>query len=215
MRISILALSIFCFFPYMARADTPFPANCANPVPDISGWETVSASRIDFRLSDNAAVYLGLAVEYADYRNPLSRGEFIRVVSRHVPFIPVRQTNPNERSFFETNTASYVQKEERDGLSELDKKTDPILYVRWRTNKEPRTGKDMRGGDVDIWFLKQNGECLIAQNEEVGTQFLTENVGNGKPHNVFVGVKYRVGKAYHILKVNRADVVQLTEGENK
>jgi len=62
---------------------------------------------------------------------------------------------------------------------------------------------------VDIWFLRPSGECLTARNERVGVQFMTENVGNGKPRNVFVGVKYQVGDIYHILKVDRRDLVQL------
>jgi len=41
---------------------------------------------------------------------------------------------------------------------------------------------------------------------------MTENVGNGKPRNVFVGVRYRIGDVYHILKVDRRDVANLMNG---
>ncbi|OGN03822.1 MAG: hypothetical protein A2655_00995 [Candidatus Yanofskybacteria bacterium RIFCSPHIGHO2_01_FULL_43_42] len=228
----VLASIVFCFCPYFARgeparseliervesarADTDiFPANCVIPAPDISGWEIVQTSRIEFRISDEAVAYLGLDIEYAEYRNPDDPGEFVRVVSRHIPMIPARPVINNGQLFREVATALYVQKKEQDRLNEIGKKTDSILVVRWRTKKNSRTGKDMKDGNVDIWFLQSSGECLTTQNKRVGVQFMTENVGNGKPHNVFVGIKYQVGDAYHILKVDRRDLVQLMNERRK
>lgn len=212
MRTTLLALIIFCFSPYLARADTDiFPANCFVPPPDISGWEVVPISRIEFRLSDTAVAYLGLDIEYTEYRNLINTKEFVKVVSRHIPLIP-EQKKLNERVILDAATALYARKEEQDKLKELDEKTDPILYVRWQTKDDPRTGRDIQYGDVDLWFLKPSGECLVAKNEKVGVQFLTENVGNGKPRNVFVGVKYQIGDAYHILKIDRRDVLLLMNG---
>lgn len=214
MKTVFLGLVIFCFCPYLARADTPFPSNCTiSPVPDISGWEVVSKSRTEFRLSGTAMAYLGLDIEYAEYRDPNS-SEFVRVISRHIPLIP-EQKRINERVIFDAATALYARKEEQDRLNQLDENTDPILYIRWRTKTNLRTGKDERDRDVDLWLLKPSGECFVAKNEKVGVQFLTENVSNGKPHNVFVGVKYQVGDVYHILKVDRRDVLLLTNGRER
>lgn len=211
MRTALLSLAIFCFCPYLARADV-FPANCSVPVPDISEWKVLSKSRAEFRISDTAAAYLGLDIEYTEYRNPINAGEFVKVTSRHVPLIS-EQKKLNERVILDTALTLYAQKAEQVRLSELADKVDPVLFMRWRTKENPRTGKNERDGDVDLWFLKFSGECLVAKNKKVATQFLTENVGNGKPRNVFAGVKYQIGDAYHILKVNRFDLVHLTEGE--
>ena len=237
MKTAILVLIVFCFCPYFARgelarpelvervesargelvesarADTGvFPANCSSPVPDISGWTIAQTSRIEFRLSDEVVAYLGLAIEYSEYSNPSDPGESILVVSRHVPMVFQKQKPTNDQLFREVATALYTQKEEQDRLAELDKKTDPILYIKWRTKKNPRTMGDKKDGDINIWFLRSTGECGLVQNKRVGVEFLTENVGNGKPRNVFVGVKYQVGDSYHILKVDRNDVVRFFEG---
>ena len=211
-KTATLALIVFCFCPYLARADTKFPANCANPVPDISSWEITQTSRVEFRVSDNAVAYLGLSIEHNIYRNPDNIREFAKVVSRHIPFIPQRQ-ELNEQSFFQTAATLYAKKDEQDAFSKLDGEIDPIFYMLWRTKENPRTGEDMLDGDVDIWFLRSSGECLTAQNEKVAVQFLTESVGNGNSRNIFVGVKYQIGKAYHILKVDRRDLILLMEGE--
>ena len=207
----VWAWIVFCFCPYYARADTPFPANCSVPVPDISGWEAIQASRVEFRLSDKTVAYLGVTVKYIEYRNPANVREFVEVVRRYIPLVSERQ-NLDELIISQTAIALSVRKEEEDRLNQLEKETDPILYVRWLTKENSRTGKDVKDGDVDIWFLQSSGECLVVQNEWVGVQFVTENVGNGKPRNILVGVKYQVGDAYHILKVDRRDDDVLTKG---
>ena len=218
---TVLILTVLCFFPYLARADSTsslqadtdiFPANCKNPsVPDISGWEMTQWSRIEFRLSDYTVAYLGLDVEHRTYRNPDS-GESMKVFSRHIPFIPSRPKQTNERVIVDVATELYVQKDEEDRLGKLDKKMDPFLYVYWRVRANPRNGNDMLDGDVNIWFMPSDGSCHFFQNELINIQFMTENMGEGKPRNVFVGVQYQIGEAYHILKVDRRDVAHLMNG---
>jgi len=210
---TVLILAVLCFYPYLARADTDiFPANCESPsVPDISNWEVVRQSRIEFRLSDETVAYLGLDIEHEIYRNPDS-GEFMKVFSRHIPLILSRPKQTDERVIEDVATALYVQKDEEDRLAELGSKMDPFLYVYWRVQKNSRNENDMLDGDVNIWFMPSDGSCRFFQNEPVDIQFMTENVGNGKPRNVFVGVRYRIGDVYHILKVDRRDVANLMNG---
>lgn len=215
----ILVFLAVCFCPYLAWADTsvvsfsnPFPANCSVPVPDISGWEVTQQSRIEFRLSDWSVAYLGMDVEHRTYRN-LNSGEFVEVFSRHIPFIPSRPKQTNERVISDVATTLYVRKDEEDRLGELDEKMDQFLYVYWRVRENPRNGNDMLDGDVNIWFMPFDGSCHFIQNEPVDIQFMTENMGNGKPRNVFVGVQYQIGEIYHILKVDRRNVVNLMEKE--
>lgn len=246
MRTVLLALILFCFCPYIARADTkPFPANCSVPVPDTSGWKTIQSSRIEFRLSDYAAAYLGLDIVYMEYRNPLNDREFVRVISQHIPLIP-EQKKLNDRVISDVVTTLYTRKEEQDRLSELATRTDFVLFVQWRTKENPRTRQNQLDDDVgvNVWFHNFDGGCLVVKNEKVRTQFLTENIGEGKSINVFVGVQYSIEvrpedtdenicsenknenknkdekedackakKFYHILKVNRSDILLLTNGE--
>ncbi len=205
----VSAFIIFCFCPYLARADTRFPANCSNPVPDISGWEVFQISRIEFRSSDEVAAYLGASVTYVKYDSSGDSKELIQIIYRHVPGIFSEKKLTNEQLFRETVVVLYNQKDRDDFFDEIGNKTDPISYVHWRVKEHPRTGNDVEDGDADVWFLRSNGECLTVKNERVRIQFMTENVGDGKPRNVFVGVKYQIGDTYHILEVDRRDLVRL------
>src|SRR3989338_7947436 len=210
---TVLILAVLCFFPYLARADTEiFPANCSVPVPDITGWEITRQSRIEFRLSDQTVAYLGLDIERSTYRNPDS-GEFMQVIRRHTPATFAQPKQENDRLLGEMVEVFYAEKDMKDLLDALEKKTDSFLYVYWRIRTNPRNGNDVLDGDVNIWFMPPGGECRFVQNEPIGVQFMTEHIGNGKPRNVFVGVKYQVGDVYHILKVDRRDVANLMERE--
>src|SRR3990167_7590141 len=101
MRSIILALVVLCFCPYLAHSKSVeiFPGNCSQPAPEISGREIVQVSRVEFRISDESAAYLGLMT---DYRNPLNGREFVKVISRHNPLISEKRIPTNERSAFET-----------------------------------------------------------------------------------------------------------------
>lgn len=211
MKTVLLTLLISGFYPYLARADTDiFPNNCSVPAPDITNFEVVSKSRIEFRLSEEVVAYLGLDVEQTKYRDPDDSGRFVQVISRHRPRVFAKPELSSERLFAEVAAAFYADKDEQDLLAALEKELDPLIYIYWRVTKDPRTLKDVKDGDFDIWFLMSDGTCKFFRNEKLRVQFLSENVGNGKPHNVFVGVKYQVGNVYHILKVNRSDVNALT-----
>lgn len=213
MRKTALAAILIIFLPSLARADTnTFPANCSVPVPNISDWEAIQQSQIEFRLSNQAVAFLGLVVESKTYRNSHS-GEIIKVFSRHIPMIFAEQKQDDERLLEEAVALFYAEKEKNDLLAKLKEKIDPLLYVYWRIRINPRNGNDMLDGDVNIWFMSSDGSCQFSQNKKIGIQFMTENVGNGQSRNVFVGVKYQIDGAYHILKVDRRDVANLMERE--
>ncbi|MBI4160721.1 MAG: hypothetical protein HY506_02325 [Candidatus Yanofskybacteria bacterium] len=201
MKTTLLVALIVFFCPYLARADTP-------SVPDISSWVNISTLRIKFRISESAVIYLGLE---ASYYNPSNHREFVKVVSRHVPMVFVQPKIQNDRLFSEVSTSLYAGKEQKDRLEQLDKQTDPILYVQWRTANDSLDGRGVREGDVNIWFLRPdepNGVLSFFQNEKVAFQFLTENVGDGVPRNVLAGRKYQVDSIYHILKAERRDLIR-------
>lgn len=198
-----IVFTAISFYPYLARADTH------PPVPDISGWNVVSISRIALNVSDTTVAYLGLEVEYSNPSNPR---EFVRVTQRHIPLIISKQNKPSVRLLSEMAAVFYTKKEEQGRLLEIAKKSDSIIYTQWRIKENIRTGHDMLDGDFDVWFLSSKGDWAFVKNQEIKIEFMTENVGNGKPHNVFSGMKYQVGSIYHIVRIDRNDLVKLFEG---
>lgn len=214
---------IFCFYPYLARANTnrlavsqsnlPVASQPAVSVPDpsipdISGWTVVNISRIELRISDNTVAYIGLEIEY---NNPANPREFIQVTRRHIPLILSKPKQSNRRLLSEMADVFYNQKEEQDRLNESSDKSDPIVYVRWQTRRNSYTGRDALNGDVDIWFMPPDGNWRFVKNEKKAVEFLTENVGNGKLRNVFSGMKYQVGDVYHMLRAARSDIIRVLE----
>ncbi|MDP3792341.1 MAG: hypothetical protein Q8Q89_01290 [bacterium] len=214
--ITIFAFISLFFCSQISLATTgPLVVSVSNPpVPDISNWNIVSTSRIELRVSDCASVYIGLEVEY---KNPTNERDFVRVVSRHIP-VPISKCRSyNKQLFSETVLTLYDQKEEEDLFSERSKQIDPFLYIQWQIAENPQTGGDMLAGDVSIWFMPADGNWIITKNEKAVVEFMTANVGNGKPHNIFSGIECRIGDAYHIMRVNRDDIIQLLakEGDNE
>lgn len=214
---TLLLAVVVLLYPYFARANIdlleiskfkPFPENCPNPTPDVSSWEVVGKSRIEFRLSDEVVAYLGLDIEYTILRNPNS-GESMQIISRHRSRMFARQKVEDKHKFAQVAASLYADRDEQEMFAELEKELDPILYIYWRAEKNPVTEENTKDGDTNIWFMPSDGNCLFTQNKKIGVQFLSENVGNGKSRNVFVGVKYQIGDVYHILKVNRRDVLTI------
>lgn len=219
MKRLIVVVGIIAFlYPYSARADTyPLAAGVPvssqfggsnPPIPDVSGWKAVNISRIALRLSNFAMVYMGLEIKY---NNPADPKEFMLVIRRHIPLPIYKPRRANERLLSEAAVELYVQKEEEDRLKGVADKTDPFLYVRWRTKEDPGTGQDKQDGDASFWFMPADGNWIFFQKEPVETEFLTENVGNGEPHNVFSGVSYQIDGVYHILRVDRSVLAKLLE----
>lgn len=203
-----IAFVVISFCPYLARANSTLQN--LSPPPDITGWKVVNISRVILQISDTPIAYVGLEIEYS---NPTNPKEFIRVIRRHIPLILSKSKNQNGRLLSEAAITLYNQKEEQDRLNEVTNKSDPIVYVRWRTKNNPRTGTDMQDGDFDVWFLSPKGDWTFIKNQKVETEFMTENVGNGEPHNIFSLMKYQVGNIYHIIRVDRNDLLKLFQGD--
>ncbi len=225
---SILGAIIFVavsYYPYMARADVILDTGSASlasiqsdvsaqpaagvpnsSVPDISKWNVINVSRIELAVSDGVVAYVGLEIEY---NNPADQKEFIRVIRRHIPLIIAKQKKQDEHLFSDMVVTFYTRKEQEDTLGSASGKSDPIVYVHWRIKKNIRNGKDEQDGTADVWMRSFDGNWSRFKNMSVDIEFLSENVGNGKPHNVFTGMKYKVGDVYNIIRINRDDLVRL------
>lgn len=208
MRSMPVALLLFCLWANPARGDTMCPTgDNMPPIPDTGDWMIVQKSRIEIRISSGRVAYLGSDTEQTRSHKDGLSNEFMRVIRRHAPAIFVRSQLGGNRSFLKETTTRYSQKEEADQLAELDKKAEPFLYLYWRSIENPITKRSGLEGDVNIWMLKPGGECLFVQNEKVGVEILSENIGDGKPRNILNGIKYQIGDIYHILKIDRGDLI--------
>ena len=202
--------------PVVSVSNPPVVSVSNPPVPDITNWNVVNMSRTALNVSDVTIAYLGLEIEYS---NPTDPREFVKVTYRHISLIISKLIKANARLLSEMVTVFYTQKEEQDRLLEVSKKSDPIIYTWWRTKENPRTGYDMLDGDFDVWFLPPkgvlpDGSWPFFKNQKVETEFMTENVGNGTPHNVFGGMKYQIGDLYHIIRVDRNDLLKLFKADS-
>ena len=200
--ILVIVVFILLSCPYSVLAQI-------NPVPNVTNWKVVNVSRIELRISDCASVYIGLETEY---NNPANLKSFVRIVSRYIPVPIYKCRKDNKKLLSETATTLYVQKEEQDLLSERSKQSDPFLYIQWQTTEDSRTGRDRLVGDVILGIMPADGSWVITKNEKVTVEFMTENIGNGKPHNIFSGNESRIGNTYHIIRVDRNDIIQLLGG---
>ena len=203
----IAAFLGFIIFPCAsAEAQTKLP-------PDFSGWTIDGLSRIELRVSDCSSVYLGLE---RNYKNPADPTEFGKMISRHIPLPISKCRKRDERSALETGNDLYARKEEDERLKESSEKSDPILYIHWRMVKDPSSGRERLDGDIEVWLMPPEGPLADGglpyfKNAEISTEFLTENVGNGEPRNVFSGREYRVDGVYHLMRISRDAIMQLLE----
>ncbi len=188
--------------PSSTRADT-------NPVlPDVHDWKVTSKSTIDVVVSGTVITYLGNDIEY---QNPNDASESVRVISRYVPLTIAKQIAKNDHEFQQVALATYAKRDQETLLTQLASRSDPIIYFKWRVFKDPRTGKDIRDGDVSVWLLNSNGAWVFATNQKVLVQFLSERVKDGVTRNILVGRKYQLGKDYQILEPDRRYLEALEE----
>lgn len=211
--ITAIVFMVFCFCPYLARADTnQLAASCLQHLPNFSNWTVVSMIRIKLIVSDTTVAYLGVKVEY---KNPNDPNEFMVIISRHIPLIISKQQNPNEQLLSQVMVTFDNNKDKQDRLNQLTQKADPITYIHWRVKTNEFAGISLQDGDVTICFLSPDENWLLIKNQPIQVEFLTENVGNSKSHNVFTGMKYQIGNVYHIVRLDRSDLIQLLEGEKQ
>jgi len=101
------------------------------------------------------------------------------------------------------------KQEEEARLNKLIEQSDSVVYIYGRTKANPRTGKDMPDGDINVCILASSGNWFCDKNKDVGIEFLSENVGNGKPRNVFTGMEYGIDEIRHINRIDRNDLKRL------
>lgn len=211
--IATFAVIAMFFCPYMARADTALVQSAPEvPLPpNVDGWNVINMSRIALIISDTAVAYLGFETEY---NNPDDLSESVKVIRRHIPLIISKNKKVESRMLSETIITLFIKGEEDERLKKISAEADAILYIHWRTARNPLTGRQNKlDGDINIWFLPADGNWIFVKNESVKTEFMTENINSDKPdkkpYNIFSGMKYQVGDTYHIVRLDRSILVAL------
>ena len=213
--IATFAVIAMFFCPYMARADTALIQSAPeiSLPPNVDGWNVINMSRIALIISDTAVAYIGFETEY---NNPNDLSESVKVIRRHIPLIISKNKKVDSRVLSETIITLFIKGEEDQRLKKISSEADAILYIHWRTARNPLTGRQNKlDGDINIWFLPADGNWIFVKNQSVKTEFMTENINSDKPdkkpYNIFSGMKYQVGDAYHIVRLDRSILVALAD----
>ena len=201
----MLVVLLILFFPSFARTQSV-------PLPNIDGWN-MEKLPIDIKVSDSVVAYIGFELKY---QNPTDPNEFVMVIMRSIPAVVARNESEDIRSFKQTLVESYTQKDEQDIIRVIfDERSDAIIYIKWRTKKDPRAEK-VQDGDATVWFQDYTGEWLVSVGEKIAIEFMTELIINGKEENISVGRKYFIENGFHMWKIDRSDLETVfKEGEKK
>jgi hypothetical protein len=180
--------------------------------PDTKNFKPVMTKELEFRIDDYRTAFVGRVV---DYQNPDDLSEFVRVYYRQVALVSerAREQDSSEdagrnRTFSNLN---YHQKRESEAIGRVQKEADVFAYVRWRTERDARTGQDIRSaGSYRAALLDQNGAWVLGENISLAP--LSEPAENNPEKHVIVGIKFTLGVGTHILRVDQDDLVQAKEG---
>lgn len=187
---------------FEAKAATP-------PPPDITGWKIENRDIIHVQTFGDVTTYLGFRISY---QNPENGNEHVRVYRQCLPKSIIRIKSRGSRDFKDAGSILFKKEEKKDFLTEMLVKSDPFIYEKWQTAKDPRTGQNMPAGAVEIWLLNQNGEWVFATEQKITCESAGESLENQK---AIVGQKYSLGGDYHILSISRNDLEQLIQARRK
>jgi len=201
-----ILLLVILLIPWPCRAQTA----SISPPPDLSGWREVSRSRIEVVISESLNIYMGFDIEYV---NPVNPNEFIRVITKHRPSIIKGRNAPNDRLISEVVLSRYAERDRAQMTEELFKEADPVICVKWRIKKDPRTGKEIQDGDIETWFRVNSGDWLFNKNQEIRVEFLTEHIDGKLNKNILLGRKYSFAGVYNIFKPSRSDIMLAMEAK--
>lgn len=217
----VFLLLFSIFYPSLARADTPDPpavslpvpsmSNASNP-PDLSGWKMEATYRIDVRLSDLVVIYLGFEILYS---NPDSYGEFALVTKRHRPLIVAKSDPRDDRMFKKAVVNFYTQKEQENTLQKRYEEADTIVCQKWRVAKDAKTGRPVRVGNVEVWFLDSGGNSKIVFNQKVSVGSVSELKSPDFENGILAGVRYSIGESYQIIRAEHVFLVMALKKEKK
>lgn len=182
--------------------------------PDVKDFKPVLTKELEFRVDDYKTAFVGRVV---DYQNPNDPNEFVRVYYRQVALVSERAREQNSsddagrnRNFSNLN---YHQQRETEAIVRVQKEADIFAYVQWRTERDPRTGQEIRTGLLKSWLLEQNGNWTISTAYSLTITPLSEPSKADPDKQIIVGLKFGLVGGTHIVRVDQDDIVaQKKEG---
>ena len=179
----------------------------AGGLPDVTNFKPVLTKELEFRIDDYKTGFVGRVVVY---QNPDDSNEFVRVYYRQVALVSERakETSSPEGGGRRWNLSnlSYHQQSEVDALGRVQKEADAFAYVQWRTEKDPRTGQDIRTGLLKTWLLEQNGNWIFSSAYGLSVTPLSEPSKANPDKSVIVGLKFELVGGTHIVRVDQDDI---------
>ncbi len=193
---SFFTLTFLLIFPVLARAQLPNEIN--PPPPDISGWVEVERSSFGVKPLDDVTLYLGFIVKY---QNPANPDEFIRVWMRYQPFFHIRRRVRDEGSrqeFLDSRAQAKIEEE----LKKRREKADPIVYERYFLELDQRTNLRFQREATETWLRNYAGVWRYSRGGEKDVIPYSQALAWDSEKRLTVGQEFRLGKDYHILKMN-------------
>ena len=184
--------------------------------PDVKDFKSVLSKELEFRTDDYKIGFVGQVIVY---QNPNDPNEFVRVYYRQVALVSERakEKDTSEVNGRDGNSSdiNYHKKQEAEALIRVQQAVDAFAYVQWRTVRDPRTGQDIQTGPMQIWLLDQNGAyAYYSQPEDAEENALkyspfSESSEADPDKSVMVGLKFTLGDAVHIVRVDQDDISAL------
>ncbi len=201
-----IAAFVFILLPSLAMAQVNSP-----PHPNLEGWKLVEdyESNLDVKIQDGGLVYAAYIGYTEDYQNPHDPNEFVKVIKRYIPVIPITEDNQQEQTLQAEIVSNYSRKDSLDALKKVRKEADTVGYTKWHLTKDLRTGENIITGPVESWLRIQNGDWVYGAG--VIEKELYSEIAPDSKEVILVGLKFSLGNKYHIIRVDQADLTQKRE----
>lgn len=178
---------------------------------DLKNFKPILTKELEFRIDDCKTGFVGRVVVY---QNPNIPNEFIRVYYRQVAIISERDckngtTETGGRDMSSSNL-NYHRKQETEALGRVRKEADIFAFARWRTERDQRTGEDIRiAGSYRSGLLDQGGLWISVSNSNRSI-FLTpvSEPSKADPKKLIpVGIRFDLAMGSHIVRIDQDDLV--------
>lgn len=151
--------------------------------PPIKNWGKVTETHYEvkntIKFENKTVTATSMIGTLKILKNPELQDEFVFIVSKYpaLTFLPQpikgTQNSPDEIIIAE----NYFQKNKKDKLREMDLSSDVVLFIKWREQKDPRTGEKVLLGSIKNWLLDHNGKWIFEESGKslIKIELLSEN----------------------------------------
>lgn len=186
--------------------------------PDVKNFKPVLTKELEFRVDDYRTAFVGRVV---DYQNPNDLKEFVRVYYRQVALVSERAKEQNAPEAGGRNwnfsNLNHHQQQETEALGRVQKEADVFAYVRWRTERDSRTGQDIRAaGSYWSGLLDWSGRWVSTLNENISLTPVSEPSKTDPEKHVIVGIRFDLAGGSHIVRIDQDDLAaDVVRGEGQ